>query len=630
MSANQSSHSRPDASYGSTPTGGNSPASTGQPNSTRNSSSPGPFARPPVRRLSQLEPVHIAALNQEYRSQIREAALASNSDVQREHYDKARKIKILLEKYDVMVQEKRKKQQGSNSLPNQSSPHETSLKSEDYSSSPSPSLPKIVSPQPSTPSISQQMAANPSRYQYSNQLGKQSSSDSQSQYSQFRVQLDGSSPTPALSGQGTSTGQTSQYYNKNMQLQSSEPLTAQLQRYKQMEKEAQDQLTELEKSIREKPNMDVDSRAKLRSQEQQLRTKRDQFKSMALTVTQQLQSSLIKQQKSQNQKNQEQQQGFQISQQSSARGMENQKANSYPSKSESSLYNSASRSFSDLDSQQDSNSSFHRNYNSSTHVSRQSSPTASSPPSDNYTNTYSSYSQATYGSNIGLPSSSMASKSHPPPLPTLPSNLPASYNSSSLHSNGISGSFTGGLPSSLNSSIGSKTTPGAYKHNPQSLTKSNTLPGKPVRVPGKVGRPPLTSLNAKRLPIPASSMPQPPAVIPEKVYNKRKISELIKTLMPDDMEGVIENEVEDLIGDLVEEFVGNVTNFSTRLAKHRRADCVESKDVHVHLERNWNLRVPGFPGDEVTIVRKNVPTKNYSNKLDMVNASKTLGGFNRM
>lgn len=591
----------------------------------RNSNSPGPFARPPVRRLSQLEPVHIAALNQEYRSQIREAAKASNADAQREHYDKARKIKVLLEKHAAMVQEKRKKQQSASPQP-QSPQQDALFKVEDavtLNSTPSPSLPKSVSPQPSTPSISQQMAANTPRYQYSQtaQSSKPSGSDSQSQYSQFRVQLDASSPASAATSAGQSTTPTTSgpYYNKSMQFQgiSSEPLTAQLQRYKQMEKEAQDQLTEVERSIRETPNLDAEQRAKLRSQEQQLRTKRDQFKSMALTITQQLQSSMVKQQKFQNQK-----------QAQKAKAMEKLKASKYPSKLDGSSYNTTptTQSYSEQDSQSHSHDTYQGSYASSTNASRQSSPTASPPPPDNYASGYSSYSK--YGSSATLPSSTMGSKSLPLPMPTLPSSAASLASLASL------GSPMNDVMSSTHNMTGSKSIPpGGYKHMSHNMVKSYTAPGKPIRVPGKVGRPPLTpnAMNAKRMPVlPSAAVPSVPVVIPEKVFNKRKINELIKSLMPEDMEGVIENEVEDLVGDLVEEFVGNITTFACRLAKHRRAEYVESKDVQVHLERNWNIRVPGFPGDEVSIVRKNVPTKSYNNKLDMVNANKAYGGVNRM
>ena len=36
------------------------------------------------------------------------------------------------------------------------------------------------------------------------------------------------------------------------------------------------------------------------------------------------------------------------------------------------------------------------------------------------------------------------------------------------------------------------------------------------------------------------------------------------------------------------------------LAAHRRSDTLEPKDLMVHLERNWHIKVPGFSSDEST------------------------------
>lgn len=564
MSNNQPSN--PEGSPASYASRGSTPVSGA---AARNSNSPGPFARPPVRRLSQLEPVHIAALNQEYRSQIREAAKAENNpEVQKEHYEKARKIKILLEKYEIMVQEKLKKQQQQQQQQTGGGPaYDSSLKKEDPANFNSASYSKSVSPPPG-PSISQQMAANPPRYQYS-QTPAQPDSTQGSQYSQFRVQLESSPATQPATG--------SPYYKNNQGMQyqqlSSEPLTTQLQRYKQLEKEAQDQLTEVERTIRETANLDTDQRTKLRQQEQNLRTKRDQYKSMALTVTQQLQSSMVKQQKLQNQK-----------QVQKAKPQDKGKVSKFAIKTDS----VPSPSYNGFTPEPENQDSYQRFGATSTGASRQSSPSAASPP--DY-----SYNQTKYP----------VAKS-PPPASSTPT-LPSNYNKTQ------------------------------YKHTPHALPKSHSFGGgKPVRIPGKVGRPSLssTALNVKQQRMP----PMPPltptsysaASIPEQVYNKRKINELIKSLMSDDMEeSIIEAEVEDLVGDLIEEFVDNIATFACRLAKHRKSEHVEAKDVQVHLERNWNIRVPGFPGDEVSIVRRTVPSKAHNSKVDLLNASK-YGGVNRM
>jgi len=63
----------------------------------------------------------------------------------------------------------------------------------------------------------------------------------------------------------------------------------------------------------------------------------------------------------------------------------------------------------------------------------------------------------------------------------------------------------------------------------------------------------------------------------------------------------IEPEVEDLLLDIADEFIDSVTNFGCRLAKHRGGDTLEVRDLQLHLERNHNIRIPGFASDMTPI-----------------------------
>ena len=53
-----------------------------------------------------------------------------------------------------------------------------------------------------------------------------------------------------------------------------------------------------------------------------------------------------------------------------------------------------------------------------------------------------------------------------------------------------------------------------------------------------------------------------------------------------------------LLSDIANDFVERVVTASCQLAKHRGSDTLEVKDIQLHLERSWDLRIPGFGLEE--------------------------------
>lgn len=89
-------------------------------------------------------------------------------------------------------------------------------------------------------------------------------------------------------------------------------------------------------------------------------------------------------------------------------------------------------------------------------------------------------------------------------------------------------------------------------------------------------------------------MPQRPSRYqqePTDILSKQKLQELMRQVAPNDRLGP---EVQELMQDIAEDFVESVTTFSCLLAKLRKSDCLDAKDVALHLERNWNIHVPGY------------------------------------
>ena len=76
---------------------------------------------------------------------------------------------------------------------------------------------------------------------------------------------------------------------------------------------------------------------------------------------------------------------------------------------------------------------------------------------------------------------------------------------------------------------------------------------------------------------------------------------------------------------VADDFVDQVVVSACKLAKLRNSSTLELRDLQLILERNYNIRVPGFASDEIRAVRKVAPATGWTQKLSAVQAAKVTG-----
>ncbi|XP_030225330.1 transcription initiation factor TFIID subunit 12 [Gadus morhua] len=122
-----------------------------------------------------------------------------------------------------------------------------------------------------------------------------------------------------------------------------------------------------------------------------------------------------------------------------------------------------------------------------------------------------------------------------------------------------------------------------------------------------------TATTVKPLMIPGPAGRASPEV--SQVLTKKKLQDLVREIDPNEQ---LDEDVEEMLLQIADDFIESVVTAACQLARHRKSNTLEVKDVQLHLERQWNMWIPGYGSEEIRPFKKACTTEAHKQRMALI------------
>eukprot|EP00794_Sanderia_malayensis_P002641 gene2641-3058_t len=105
---------------------------------------------------------------------------------------------------------------------------------------------------------------------------------------------------------------------------------------------------------------------------------------------------------------------------------------------------------------------------------------------------------------------------------------------------------------------------------------------------------------------------------PIQVLNRRKLQDLLHEIDPRE---TMDEDVEEVLLQIADDFIENIVGSASQLAKHRKSNTLEVKDIQLHLDRHWNMWIPGFGNEDLRPHKKVATADAHRQRMALIKKS---------